>query len=333
MKALVKTDVKDQFVVEERDIPEIDENELLVKVEYCGICGSDLHAASHAKGYEFVPKPIILGHEFSGVVSEVGSEKIKHLLNKRVIVVPGVFCGECEQCTSGRENICINVKGVGLMFDGAMAEYVKVHSSQIIETPDELPSEIAALTEPLSVAIHAVERLGEKIANKKILVQGCGIIGMFTAIAAKSIGADVTISGLERDWEHRLSRAEIFGISTEVFERSGENAPKFDYLFECSGSSVATEKAISRLKKGGEMVLVALYEQEVEFPMNTIVRSEINILASYGSTVRDFHTSIEVLKNNAEEFSNLIAIYPLADGVKAFKAAYEQKVLKPIIQP
>lgn len=333
MKALVKTQIKDEFILEEREIPRISEDEILIKVEYCGVCGSDLHAASHAKGYEFVPKPIILGHEFSGIVTKVASKHNEHLLNKRVIVVPGVFCGECEQCKSGRENICINVKGIGLMSDGGMAEYVKVHANQIIETPNDLPQEIAALTEPFSVAIHAVERLGDKIENKNVLVQGCGIIGMFTAIAAKSKGANVTISGLERDWEHRLSRAETFGISTEIFEKLDGNATKYDYLFECSGSSIATENAISRLKKGGEMVLVALYEQKVEFPMNTIVRGEINVLSSYGSTIKDFHSAIEVLRTNKEEFSNLIQVYQIEEGENAFIDAKEQKVLKPIIQP
>src|SRR5699024_8587384 len=183
----------------------INDEELLIKVEYCGICGSDLHAASHAKGYEFVPKPIILGHEISGVVVDAGTKVDKKLINSRVIVLPGNFCGNCEYCKNGQDNICLNISGIGLHYDGGMAEYVKVKANQIIVLPQELPSDIAALTEPLAVAIHAVERIGDQINDKKVLVQGCGIIGMFTAIAAKNKGADVTISGLQRDWDHRLS--------------------------------------------------------------------------------------------------------------------------------
>lgn len=333
MKALVKTEVKDEFRIENREIPNISADELLIKVEYCGVCGSDLHAASHAKGYEFVPKPIILGHEFSGLVAKVGSEENKSLLNQRVIIMPGVFCGECEQCTNGRENICSNITGIGLRTDGGMAEYAKVKAQQVLLKPDELPSDIAALTEPLSVAIHAVGRIGDEMLGKKVLVQGCGIIGMFTAIAAKNRGADVTISGLQRDWEHRLSLAEKFDINTEIFENVDVRDNKYDYIYECSGSSIAAENAIKRLKKGGMMVVVALYEQKVELPMNVIVRSEINVLSSYGSTRKDFHSAIDVLTNNKEQMRKLFRIYSLNDGHAAFRDAKSQKVLKPILQP
>ncbi|WP_404328498.1 zinc-binding dehydrogenase [Mesobacillus maritimus] len=333
MKALVKTEIKDEFRMENREAPAIGENELLIKVEYCGVCGSDLHAASHAKGYEFVPKPIILGHEFAGVVAEVGSEKNNPLMDKRVIIVPGVFCGECEQCRSGNENICVNISGVGLHKDGGMAEYVKVQSDQVIMTPDDLPSEIAALTEPLSVAMHAVERIGDNLSGKEVLVQGCGIIGMFTAISAKNKGANVTISGLQRDWEHRLSLASIFDIKTEIYENSESNVDKYDFIYECSGSSFAAENAINRLKKGGMMVLVALYEQKVELPMNVIVRGEINVLSSYASTITDFHSAIALLTKTKDQMRKLISIYALEEGAKAFSDAKNQKVLKPILMP
>ncbi|WP_096200092.1 zinc-dependent alcohol dehydrogenase [Bacillus sp. FJAT-45350] len=332
MKALVKTEVRNEFRIENRDIPKLSRDELLIKVEYCGICGSDLHAASHAKGYEFVPKPIILGHEFSGLVVEVGSEENKQLLKKRVIIVPGNFCGECEQCKSGKENICLNIVGIGLHHDGGMAEYVKVASNQIIMIPDELPFEIASLAEPLSVAIHAVEQIGGDLKGKKVLVQGCGIIGMFTAIIAKNIGADVTISGLQKDWEHRLSLAELFDIKSEIFENNENNHEKFDYIYECSGSSIATENAAERLNKGGILILVALYEQKVELPMNLIVRSEINVLSSYASTIKDFYSAIDVLQNNQSNIGKLIRIYSLDDGKQAFDDALNQKVLKPVLK-
>lgn len=331
MKALVKGEDKLELIIEDREIPSIKDNELLIKVDYCGICGSDLHAAVNAPGYEFVPKPIILGHEFSGTVAKVGSERLNDLLGKRVIVLPAEVCRECEQCLSGRTNICSNIIGIGLHKDGGMAEYAKVREDQVILTPDELPSELAALTEPLSVAVHAVERVSN-LADKKVLVQGCGIIGMFTAFVAKLKGADVTISGLEQDVEHRLSVAEEIDLKIEVFKDSIDATQKYDYIYECSGSSASTAGAVSRLKKGSSLILVALYENQVDLPVNVLVRSEINVLTSYAAVLKDCYRSIEILKNNKESIQKLINIYPLSEGKQAFIDARNQKVLKPVLE-
>lgn len=332
MKALVKGQGKNELRIEDREIPSITENELLIKVEHCGICGSDLHAAINAPGYEFVPKPIILGHEFSGTVAEVGADnRADELLGQRVIILPGEFCGECEQCLNGRENICSNIIGIGLHKDGGMAEYVKVRRDQVILTPNKLPSKIAALTEPLSVAVHAAERV-DNLTGKKVLVQGCGIIGMFTAFVAKTKGAEVTISGLEQDVEHRLRLAEELGIKTEVFRGKIDTSQKFDYIYECSGSSAATTGAVSRIKKGGALILVALYENKVELPVNLLVRGEIDVRTSYAAVVEDFYKSIKILINNKESFQKLIRIYPLSEGEQAFKDARNQKVLKPVLE-
>lgn len=322
-----------EFTVEDRSIPQLKEDELLIRVSYCGVCGSDLHAATHAKGYEFVPFPIVFGHEFSGIVTEVGSTNYNELLNKRVMVLPALICGECDLCKSGRENICVNTSNiVGLMLDGGMAEYVKVHRKQIIEIPKNLPLDVAALTEPLSVGTHAASLIGEKLKNKKVLVQGPGVIGLFTAIVAKNKGADVTISGLQAEKASRLSHAESFNINIEIYEEDYEKPMDFDYIFECSGSSVATEEAVLRLKKGGTMILVALYEQDVNFPMNVLVRSEIDIRTSYAGKIADFHAALQLLEKHVQLFRNMITLYSLEDGGKAFKDALDKKVLKPVIK-
>lgn len=333
MKALVKTKEVNEFQIEERQLKDLESDEVLIKVAYCGICGSDLHAANHAKGYEFVPKPIVLGHEFSGVVTKVGASRLDNWLNQEVIVHPGILCGECEQCQQGRENICQNIIGVGLHMDGGMVEAIVVKENQLIKSLRSLSLDIAALTEPMSVAIHAVNRVNSILKGKKVLVQGCGIIGMFTAIAAKELGAQVTLSGLEMDWEHRLSRASQFGLSTEIVETLETVQPEFDYLFECSGSAVATVGAVDRIKKGGSMILVALYEKDVPLPINVLVRKEINVLTSYAAVRSDFDKAMEVLEEYQEQFKSLIDIYPLDEGYLAFADARQQKVLKPIISP
>lgn len=332
MKALVKTENKNEFVLKDREKPTLGPDDILVKIHYCGVCGSDLHAAAHAKGYEFVPFPIVFGHEASGTIVETGPDVDETLRNKRVIIRPGINCGTCEQCLSGNKNVCTNKTIIGLHVDGAMAEYVRLKQHQILIFPHTLPFEIAALNEPLSVGIHAVERIGDELKGKNVLVQGSGIIGMFTAISAKDRGANVTISGLRKDWEHRLSLAEIFNIQTKIYEDAEVEEQEYDFIFECSGSSIATESSIKQIKRGGTLILVALYEQDVVLPLNIMVRSEIDVLCSYGSNTVDFKKAVKVLDKYQNKMKKIISLYPLERGGEAFKDASEQKVLKPILK-
>lgn len=331
MKALVKTAKKNKFVIEDRNIPVLNDGEILIKVEYCGVCGSDLHAANHEPGYEFVPKPIVLGHEISGRVVEVKSEKNSYLINRRVVITPGIVCGQCEACKNNDVNICENISVVGLHFDGGMSEYLKVLPEQIIEVPDELPLDIAALAEPLSVSIHAVYQLSEKIDGKDVLVQGCGIIGMGIAIVAQSLGDNVTISGLKKDLEGRLNKAKVFDLNIHINDDS-QYDKMFDYIFECSGASSAFEKSINQIRKGGTAVLVALYKNDMTLSPNTLVRREIDILGSYASNVKDFEKSLKLLVTKQEGFKELIKFYSLENGAIAFSEANKQKVLKPVLQ-
>lgn len=333
MLALVKTKLVNEFQIESREIPILDSNEVLIKVEYCGVCGSDLHAANHAKGYEFVPKPIILGHEFSGSIVDAHIDlKNRNLIGKRVVVEPGVYCNECENCLAGRNNICSSLQCMGLHFDGGMVQFVKVNINSIIEIPDALPFELAALAEPLSVASHAVRDRGKVKNGQNVLVQGCGIIGFFTALSAKIQGANVTITGLEKDWEARLSHAANFGIQTEIVGKTSNEMKNFDVIFECSGSPIAAKTGLLRLKKGGDFILIALFEQDVPLPINFIVRSEINVVSSYAYTRENFRQALEILNNYDEKLKNIISIYPLEKGATAFSDARQQKILKPIIK-
>lgn len=330
IEALVKTEEKNKFIIENIEKPKLEEKEVLVKVSHCGICGSDLHAANHDKGYEFVPKPIVLGHEISGTVIDVADKRDLDLLKNNVVIVPTKYCGECQQCLSGEFNICNNISGVGLHFDGGMAEYIKVLPEQLVNIPSSLSLEIAALAEPLSVAMHAVKRMKRDIKGKDVLVQGCGIIGLFTAIIAENSGANVTISGLERDEEHRLSKAKLFSIETETVEARNKNM--FHFIFECSGSSAALETAFNRMDKGGALIMVALYKDSINIPANIMVRGEIDIISSYSSLRVDIEDSINLLSTQEKKFKKLIDIYSLENGNLAFQHARHQKVLKPIIR-
>lgn len=331
MLAAIKTEKEREIIVEVTEKPVLKSGEVLIQVDYCGVCGSDLHAYNHSKGYEFVKKPIILGHEISGKVVEVYNSGSKGLLNKNVIIKPMNYCNECENCKNGRKSICLNIQVLGLHFNGGMSQLVKTKEKHIREIPADLSLKIAALSEPMAIAVHAVEIAKDITKDQVILVQGPGIIGFFVSLVCVQKGAKVILSGLEKDYENRLSKCLDFGIIPHVVER-GALQEKVDILFECSGSNAAIKSGFNSLKKGGKAVFVALYEETTNLFLTDLVRNEWPILTSYGCNPVDFDVALEVLSKYAELLDNIVSVYPLQETSKAFQDGLNQKVLKPILR-
>ncbi|GMA63496.1 alcohol dehydrogenase catalytic domain-containing protein [Alicyclobacillus fastidiosus] len=330
MLAAVKTETIREIILENRDIPSLAHGEVLINVDYCGICGSDLHAFNHSKGYEFVNKPIILGHEISGKVVECNDPESEYLIGKKVIVESMHYCGHCENCKNSRYSICESNKCIGLHFDGGMAEFVKTKSKYVREIPDGLPLSIAALSEPLSIAIHAVNRAGEINQGQTVLVQGPGIIGFFVALVCVEKNAKVILSGLERDYENRLSKCLDFGITPHIADKSSLSE-KVDIVFECSGSNVAVKNGFNNLKKGGRAVFVALYEQDTNLFLTQLVRNEWPIITSYGCGPVDYVSAFNILQKYQNKLNNVVGFYPLSKVNQAFDNSLNQDVLKAVL--
>ncbi|WP_028391989.1 zinc-dependent alcohol dehydrogenase [Bacillus cihuensis] len=330
MKAVIKTEKEQELNLQEIALPVLSNDEVLIKVEYCGICGSDLHAYKHSKGYEFVRKPVILGHEFAGVVVDCFDDSISHLKGKRVIVESMNYCGECENCMNGRKSICAHIKVIGLHFDGGMAEFAKTKAKQVREIPTGMPLNIAALSEPMSIAVHAVRRAGVISKSDTILIQGPGIIGFFVSLILAQKGAKVYLSGLEKDYESRLSKCKTFGVIPHIV-KSGNLEEKVDMVFECSGSNAAVKTGFHSLKKGGNAIFVALYEHETTLFLTELVRNEVSIITSYGCDPNDYQVAFSVLASLAEKLSDVIKMYPLSEVNQAFKDGMNQVVLKPML--
>ena len=331
MQALVKTKNVKELVIKDVAFPELLPGEALIKVAYCGVCGSDLHAYNHARGYEFVEMPRILGHEIVGTVVAALGEDSSLFLNKNVVAESIQHCGMCKCCQEKRTNICENTEVMGLHFDGGMAEYVKCKIKYLKEIPANMLDSIAVLTEPMTIAVHAVEAVGMVKHGDVVLVQGPGIIGFFVALVSKALGARVILSGMKRDYETRLSSARNFGIETFIVD-AGENLrEQVDILFECSGSSNAVNFGLQSLKKGGKAVFVALYESSTDLFLTKAVRNEWALLTSYGSKPEDYGRAFEILNMFSSQLENIIALYQLPNAKNAFADAMEQKVIKPVI--
>lgn len=329
--AAVKSTEIGEIKLEQKEIPHIAENEVLVKVEFCGVCGSDLHAYTHSKGYEFVPYPIVLGHEIVGTVHSVGNPSLSYLEEKKVCVESMHYCDECKNCLQGRKSICENNKVIGLHYDGGMAQYVKTKAKYIKLIPDDISPEIAVLSEPLANAVHAVKRVNDLQEGDVVHVQGPGIIGFFIGLVCIEMGAKVYISGLEKDYESRLKKAGNFGMIPNIAEQ-GLPPEEFDVVFECSGANRAFENCFKQLRKGGKIVVIAMYEETSNLFLTNLNRNEWPILTTYGCDPKDYDLTFSILNKYGDRLKEVTSYYPIEKTKEAFQAGLEKKVLKPILE-
>jgi len=326
--------------IEEVPEPHMGPNDALVKVKAVGICGSDLHAFEGISRRR-VP-PLIMGHEIAGEVADVGKNVAKLKEKDRVVVYPILSCGECEHCRSGNENICRDIRFLGLHVPGGFAEYTVVPANKCIKVPNSLMFEKACLTEPLSVGVHVVNNVPLKVTDT-ILVVGAGIIGsMIIQVArlrtsgeivvtdilnsrlelAKKLGADVTINSKEEDVAEEI---------TKITDGRG-----VDVSIEAVGVQSTVQQAQASAKKGGIIAAVGLLEENVKIDMMRLVSSELKLCGSYAYNDYDFRSSINLIARDRINLQPYLThIFPLEDALKGFKemATNKETVLKVILKP
>jgi 2-desacetyl-2-hydroxyethyl bacteriochlorophyllide A dehydrogenase len=272
-----------------------------VRVAFCGICGSDLHLRPSPA----VAVGSIMGHEFSGLVGELGSQVGGFQLGDRVAVFPFAPCGECSNCRRGDEHVCQNaaVTGLGLGLNpGAYAESVVVDASMLVRIPDGLSFEHAALVEPLAVALHGVE-IGEAEPGlpgfNRCVVIGAGPIGVMTALALRARGIERVLV-VERN-ERRLERIRelgfeavgLDGVHDRVLSWFGGEAA--DVVLECAGNPAAPQLAIELVRSGGIVALLGVLEEPVEISQLVLLIKEAQLRGSFAYRRRDFEEAVELL--------------------------------------
>ena len=300
----------------ERSVPSPKENEVLLRVAHCGICGSDLHAWLNHKGYESVLPEVTFGHEFSATVLETGSAVRDWKKNDRAVMIAlQTHHDENDPyCRMGLPQLSTRRRVQGLHLDGGMAEYVCVEEEFLLPIPEGLDLELAALTEPLSVAEHCIGNRTSIAPKDKVIVSGPGIIGLLCAISARSRGAEVIISGTERDEASRLTAARTIGFETLVV---GPGQPPLheqitayfpegaDALVEASGSAHALADAWQSVRSNGTVTAVALYSRSIDFDLTQFLRKQIDLRTSYASSKDDYLNAFKLLEDGAVDASIL----------------------------
>jgi len=333
MKAVYTTS-KGKIEILEKEKPTPKKGEVLIKIDACGICGSDVHYWQNGRvGKYIVEKPMVLGHESAGTVVELGEGVTNLKVGDLVAIEPGVPCMECEHCRAGRHNLCQNI----FFFatppdDGSMQEYVAHPAELCYKAPEGMPAEIATLAEPFSVAVFATNRVQIKLGDK-VIVYGAGIIGVCMMIAAFENGAsEVTIVDVN---DKRLKFAKEMGATRVVNTGTAplEDIAVFDVAFECTGAEPCLQSAVKAVKIGGKIGLVGMGALTQQVPIVDITCNEITLIPSfrYWNVYAD---ALNVIGKYQDKFKNLITHhYSIDEAETAFNTAkFDPDAIKVMVE-
>ena len=342
MKALTLKEYN-RFALEEAPEPPLGPDAVMVAVKACGICGSDVHGMDGSTGRR--QPPIIMGHEAAGVVVQTGDAVEGWETGARVTFDSTIYCGTCEFCRQGRINLCDQRRVLGVSCaeyrqNGAFAQFVAVPQRVLYRLPDAMPFEHAALTEPLSIAFHAVRRAGA-LASDRAVVVGAGLIGLLLvqtlrrAGCARILAVDVAPEKLAL--AGKLGATAVVkagqGALHEIMEwTEGRGA---EAVFEAVGIPATVDLAVRAARKGGTVTLVGNVAPVVEFPLQICVTRELSVYGSCASC-GEYPACLEALaKGEIQAGPLLSAVAPLEDGPQWFERLYRREpgLLKVILQP
>lgn len=336
MKAAVLCGEKDIRV---QNIPEpaCEQHGVIIKVKFCGVCGSDLHVYKKDEG-----KGTIFGHEFSGDVVEVGSNVKDIKPGMRVTAVGFSPCGKCYWCQQGKSHRCSDMALLGYQLPGAMAEYVHVPFAalgrNVFPLPEELSYEDGASVEPLSISYFSVNRAQPK-ENEIVAVIGLGVIGLYSIQALKAMGVTKIFASGRRP--SRLAAAKTCGADL-VIDAAKEDAPKIimeatnnlgvNTVIECAGKQESFDQSVAITRGGGKVMLVGVYEESISWDPISVLSKNLTLIGCLGG---NFPAAIELLKSSKAKTKGMIThVFPLDDAAAAFRTQLaDPTAIKVMIKP
>lgn len=325
------------------EIPKLKEKDVLIKLEYVGICGSDVHYLEHGKIGDFVVNgDFILGHECSGTVVEIGSGVQNLKVGDKVALEPGQTCGQCEFCKSGRYNLCAAVEFLATPpYHGCLMNYIAFPENMAFKLPDNITTKEGALVEPLAVGIHAANQGNVKLGDS-VVILGAGTIGLVTLLACKAYGAaDIAVVDVI---PKRLEFAKKLGATTvinaleaDVFAELDKltNKKGVDVVIETAGSARTIAQTPYLIKNGGCVVLVGLAPQDtIEYNFAKIMAKEAQIKSVF--RYRNIYPqAIKAISNGLIDISGIVTHeFDFEDTAKAFDYVINNKqdVVKAVIK-
>jgi len=331
------------FIIEEVPVPAITSpDEVKIKIAYAGICTSDIHVLSKAMK---MPDGNIVGHEYSGVVSEVGNGVEALRVGDRVVCELAVgYCGNCKMCRRGKYELCPSKRPPGWVSQGIYTEYAVMRSRIVHRLPDSIPLDVAALAEPIAICVYGCLERARIQKEDLTLIYGMGPIGLLSLIVLRDFGVEkiVCVSPTKHGRE-RLTLAKELGadlvIATEdfvprtLFEQTGEKG--VDCVVECSGAEPAINEGIRLLNRDGKFVGLGIaHHDSVNIAYNTALLNPLTLTYSCTSSHTSWITTLGIMERNQSLLQRLITHrFPLAEWEKAYRAIETRQAIKCLLVP
>ncbi|MFZ5469917.1 MAG: L-threonine 3-dehydrogenase [Myxococcota bacterium] len=325
MKALVKAKAEKGIWMQEVPRPTLGPNDVLIKVRKAAICGTDIHIYNWDEwSRKTVPVPLVLGHEFTGEVAELGGAVTGFHQGERVSAEGHLTCGHCRNCRAGKRHLCRNTVGVGIHRPGCFAEYVAIPAVNVFRVPKEIPDEIAAFFDPLGNAVHTA--LSFDLVGEDVLITGAGPIGCMAAAIARHVGArHVVVTDVN---DYRLAIAQKMGasrainvgkVSIDATMKDLGMTEGFDVGMEMSGSGDAFRSLLATMNHGGRVAILGIPPSEVPIDWNQVIFKGLVLKGIYGREMFEtWYKMTSMLQSGLDVSPVLTHRFAAADFEKAF---------------
>lgn len=300
MKKLI---LKEPYNIEyiDCDKPAVNGDEVLLKINSVGICGTDIHA--YTGNQPFFSYPRVLGHEICGTAESLGINNTGTEIGQRYVVIPCVPCGECSACNDNRTNCCESVSLYGVHQDGGFSEYLAVKESNLIKVPEHVDSSSASVVECFAISAHASRRADVQV-GENILVVGAGPIGLAAAAIAKAKGANVVVADIDVNRRSHIENSVGVKSIDPLKESYVEDLQRMfggvlaDTVMDATGNKGSMSKSVDLIRHGGKIVFIGLYIGNLELDDPTFHKKETTLLSSRNATAEDFETVLELMADN-----------------------------------
>jgi threonine 3-dehydrogenase len=338
MKAIIKSKREPGLWLGEVARPEPGPTDVLIRIQHAAICGTDVHIYNWDKwAQQTIPVPVVVGHEYVGIVEDVGNEVTAVAVGDRVSGEGHIVCGVCRNCRAGRRHLCRNTQGVGVNRAGAFAEYLVIPAQNAYQIPAAISDEIASILDPLGNAVHTA--LSFDLVGEDVLITGAGPIGLMAAAVARHAGArHIVITDVKQD---RLKLAENMGASRGV-NANEFDAPRvmadlgmregFDVGLEMSGSAAALSHMVECMNNGGNVALLGLFPEPVSIDLSKAILKGITFKGIYGRKMYDtWHKMIAMLGSGLEVGAVITHHLPFESFEQGFAELNEGKACKVVL--
>jgi L-iditol 2-dehydrogenase len=329
--------------IEVKDVPKpsAGPDQVIIKVDSAGICGTDLHI--YLDEFETHP-PVTIGHEVAGRIVEIGTDVTGWKEGDRVTTETYFYtCGRCFDCRRGRRNLCLQRRSIGSKQDGAFAEFLLTPAANLIRIPDDLDLESAALTEPLACVVHGVLGTAGVRAGDNVVIAGPGAIGLLALQLSKVAGASVLMIGTDQDLErlklaeelgadHVINVQEVSNIVESVTDIFGGNCA--DLVIECSGASAAAKTLTDVARRGARFCQMGLYGKTIPFDQDAVCYKELVVTGTNASVTPAWTRALKLLAERRVDARRLISHrFAIADWDKALEIVKSKQGIKVVLKP